>query len=202
MPKVEAVPLKRGNKPFGSSSMESLVQDFVKECSQPYGDYEPYAKELYRLLIGPVEAVLGSGRHVVVIPDGPLNALPFQALTSNRGEFLIEKHEISYAPSAAALLEMVHRSGGSKADLPMAAFGRSKFPEGKDDLPWAEKEAVAVAKIFGPKAKVYADSAATKARALETMPSARIIHLRRHSIQASFWQRARAIGKASFPPRN
>jgi hypothetical protein len=40
------------------------------------------ANDLYAALIGPVEAVTKDARHVLVVPSGPLTALPFHLLVT------------------------------------------------------------------------------------------------------------------------
>jgi CHAT domain-containing protein len=59
-------------------------------------------EELGQKLIGPLWNKLESANSFIVIPHGPLHALPFHALRMN-GRYLIQTHAISYAPSAAVL---------------------------------------------------------------------------------------------------
>lgn len=53
-------------------------------------------------LLGPIWSKIVDASALVIIPHGPLHALPFQSLRMN-GQFLIETHAISYAPSASVL---------------------------------------------------------------------------------------------------
>lgn len=63
------------------------------------------ARELFLYLIAPFEPVIGEGRRLVLIPQGPLNMLPFEALIDPAtGGFLIEGREMTYAPNATFLL--------------------------------------------------------------------------------------------------
>ncbi len=64
--------------------------------------YERAGAELYRMLIGPVEKQL-RGKNLVIIPDGPLALLNFEALRDPTGRFLVETRRIRYAPSMTAL---------------------------------------------------------------------------------------------------
>ncbi|HZS89247.1 MAG TPA: CHAT domain-containing tetratricopeptide repeat protein [Chloroflexota bacterium] len=57
--------------------------------------------ELYARLIAPLAPDL-AGRDLVVVPHGALHHVPFHALYDGRS-FLIQHHEISYAPSATVL---------------------------------------------------------------------------------------------------
>lgn len=68
-------------------------------------DRAPGAR-LHAELLGPAIAVLPPGiRRLVVIPDGPLHRLPFDALSAGPGTaYLAERFEVSVEPSAALWL--------------------------------------------------------------------------------------------------
>ena len=57
------------------------------------------AAELSRSLLAPFEDLLRGRRSVVVVPDGALWGVPFQALPLATGEPLVERLAVSYAPS-------------------------------------------------------------------------------------------------------
>jgi CHAT domain-containing protein len=60
---------------------------------------------LYDRLVAPWASALAGVRHLVVVPDGALHYVPFQALRcQGTGRYLIEEHEVSYAPSATLLV--------------------------------------------------------------------------------------------------
>lgn len=56
-------------------------------------------QRLYAILIEPAENALNGKRKLVVVPDGPLYALPFQALQDKDGVHLVERFTIAYTPS-------------------------------------------------------------------------------------------------------
>src|SRR5205814_632571 len=60
---------------------------------------QAHLRELYQELIAPLRSSL-AGRHLVVVPHGPLHYLPFHALHDGQ-QYLIDSFSISYAPSAA-----------------------------------------------------------------------------------------------------
>lgn len=60
------------------------------------------AKPLFAMLFGGLAKHLEPGQRLIVIPDGLLHYLPFEALIHN-GHYLIEDHEISYNASASML---------------------------------------------------------------------------------------------------
>ena len=57
---------------------------------------------LFTTLLGGVSAHLEPGQRLIVVPDGLLHYLPFEALIHN-GNYLVEDHEISYSTSASLL---------------------------------------------------------------------------------------------------
>jgi len=107
------------------------------------------AHELYMLLLAPVEALVKDKAHLLVVPSGPLTALPFHLLVTDRpaesraqdkaGSFrdaawLIKRHAVSILPSVASL--KVLRSSGRKAESskPMIGFGDPVFdPNARTD---------------------------------------------------------------------
>jgi CHAT domain-containing protein len=104
------------------------------------GDWQAPAAALHAALIGPVESLVTGG--VVIVPDGPLSALPFAALLDTRGQVLGERATISFAPSLSSL--------SAKPTPPEAATGAlllgvPRFVEpGVPPLPGSDKEVGAV----------------------------------------------------------
>jgi hypothetical protein len=73
-------------------------------------DPAPLDRELGAMLLEPAVALLGP--HVirlVVIPDGPLHRLPFDALRLSEGRLAVERFAIAIAPSAGVLRELWSR---------------------------------------------------------------------------------------------
>ncbi|HVO76451.1 MAG TPA: CHAT domain-containing protein, partial [Candidatus Bathyarchaeia archaeon] len=70
---------------------------------------ETASNELYDLLLAPAAKELGPGERLVIVPDGLLNRLPF-ALLRNGGKYLVEDHDIAYAPSLRTLRYLRKRS--------------------------------------------------------------------------------------------
>ena len=80
----------------------SLVSRMVDSMSYGGDDLwrEP-SRRLYDLMIAPLAGRMGPQTTLIVVPDGPLSALPFGALTDPAGHFLIERARISVVPSLA-----------------------------------------------------------------------------------------------------
>jgi CHAT domain-containing protein len=69
--------------------------------------YEPmlsvrrdFLKAYYEFLIAPVKTRLTGIKKLILMPDGILNFLPFEALVSAQGKYLVEEFDVRYAQSA------------------------------------------------------------------------------------------------------
>ncbi len=63
------------------------------------------AKYLYDLIIKPIESLVNTKKHLLISPDGKLNLLPFEALVTPSGEYLLEKYQISYVSAGRDVLD-------------------------------------------------------------------------------------------------
>jgi CHAT domain-containing protein len=75
-------------------------------------------QELFTLLLKPA-IEKSSMTRIVVVPDGTLHLLPFDALKKPDGKYVLETHVVTYAPSATVLY-LLRQS--SPADRPAMAF--------------------------------------------------------------------------------
>ena len=88
--------------------------------------------QLYRLLIAPMAAKLAGKRSLLIIPDGPLAYLPFEALGG-----LIETHRITYAPSASIAGAL--RKPAAVAERTLLAMGDPLLPGANAMAPVQER---------------------------------------------------------------
>jgi len=84
--------------------------------------------ELYRLLIKPAESVISGNERLLIIPDGPLQVLPFAALRRDSGEYLVEWKPLHTAISATVYAELKGRRNGASKPIALAAFGDPLYP--------------------------------------------------------------------------
>jgi len=142
------------------------IRAFRELIEQKNPEVGPEARALYELLVKPVERALSSSTRLVIVPDGVLWALPFEALEPTAGRFLVEDRAISYAPSLSAFAWTtglaLARPGDGKKPPSVLAIGNAtagkmlleRFaqtrPELKlDPMPAAEREARLVAALYG-----------------------------------------------------
>jgi CHAT domain-containing protein/Tfp pilus assembly protein PilF len=86
-------------------------------------------RELYDLLLKPAESIIGSSERLLLIPDGPLQVLPFSALKLESGRYLVEWKPVHTAVSATVYAEL-RRAHPEKSDkrVELAAFGDPLYP--------------------------------------------------------------------------
>ena len=97
LPRYHLLPADRR---FGRSDVVGMVNQMADSIS--YGSDNSWrapARQLYDILIAPIADKLGPHGTLVVIPDGPLSALPFAALLDAKDRFLIEKTNLAAVPS-------------------------------------------------------------------------------------------------------
>ena len=169
------------------------VRDFRGLIRGRNQDIGKAARDLYDLLLQPVHEALAGKTRLVIVPDGPLWSLPFQALQSPDGRFLVQQCAVSYAPSLTAL----NLVAGSLLAPPAASRGRRMVAVGNRQaasaadrlkllnpavdlkpMPNAEQEVRKLTQIYGPKrAKAYVGSAVKQEVIRADARDASLLHL-------------------------
>jgi CHAT domain-containing protein/Tfp pilus assembly protein PilF len=107
------------------------------------------ANELYTSLLGPVETLIKDKRHLIVVPFGPLTALPFHLLVTEAPQiakpsvensltaenvapyrdaaWLMKRQAVSVMPSVASLKVLRLLGVKDRAPKPMIGFGNPVF---------------------------------------------------------------------------
>jgi CHAT domain-containing protein/Tfp pilus assembly protein PilF len=142
-----------------SNDLRSKVDELRSRLAERHPGYSALSREMYEALIEPALKELHDIKTICIVPDGVLWSLPFQALTSGTGRYLIEDYALSYAPSLNVLHEMTSRSRHTRSTGSLIAFGNPVI--GRDEklnqdlcpLPEAETEVGAVASAVRSRAK-------------------------------------------------
>lgn len=88
------------NSAIDRQGIAALVEQVNLAMSGAISDtWQAPARQLDALLIEPIEALLSPGSTLVIVPDGPLRALPFAALPDAKGRFLIERTRLGSSPA-------------------------------------------------------------------------------------------------------
>src|SRR5262249_48436342 len=152
---------------------------------------ERTAKAAYAALLGPLASDLAGKEKLVVVPDGDLFGVPFEALMPNGAEaerYLVEHHVISYHLSLALLHESLGRKGVTGPRGRLLLLGDPTLPDQSTlpplrSLPGAKREIAGVAHVFGPeRAVTHTGEQARKDILLRNSEGFSILHLATHGV--------------------
>lgn len=132
---------------------------------------------LYKHLIGPLLPHI-SGKELIIVPHDVLHYLPFHALLSPDGRYLIEKYPLYYL-SSASLLQFTkekRRAMGEK----VLTLGNPDLGDPKMNLQFAELEAKEVRELY-PQSTVLLKKEATEEKAKTLSPRSDILHFATHA---------------------
>jgi CHAT domain-containing protein/tetratricopeptide (TPR) repeat protein len=163
-----------------------------------------YLAKLYTLIFAPLENRL-SGEKIIIIPHGLLHYLPFHALRSAE-QYLVDRYEISYAPSAYVLkicrsrqqklhqqaVENLPNGAGNlpnrEADFTPPSVNKKRLKASismlalgvaEQGTPSIEDEISALGSIFPDSVRLTGDQA-TRENLKRLAPQARFLHLASH----------------------
>ncbi|HST22002.1 MAG TPA: CHAT domain-containing protein, partial [Blastocatellia bacterium] len=135
-------------------------------------------QQLYKAVFAPLEATVATDR-LIIIPHGALHYVPFHALTDG-SNYLIERFEISYAPSASVFkLCRARRDSAQMPDLKFEISEMVALGLAETGTPSINEEMDALAALF-PGAVMLTGDNATRANLLQSAPRGRFLHLASH----------------------
>jgi CHAT domain-containing protein len=189
---------------IGVRSRNSSISLEPIDTAQQLNQLNQQLNQLHKLLIQPISDLLPNNvnERIIFVPNRILTLIPFAALRDDNGQYLVEKHTISVAPSIRSLSltkqlsQRVHKrqrelDGFTKAALvvgnptmPEFTSATGEKPKQLPSLPGAEQEAKAVANLF--KVSALIGDQATVAKVQREFQAARIIHLATHGILEVF----------------
>lgn len=188
-------------------ALESRVQRLRRRLATRDVRFAEDAAALHDLLLRPALAAGPVAPNLIVVPDGALWELPFQALRDAAGRYVLESSAISYAPSLTVLRETMTPRGRS-GPATMLAFGKSHFDDQPIDassaapldslaplplpalaspaplspLPHAEAQARRIAALYARRGVAYLGAEATEERFKAEARRHRIIHVASHAL--------------------
>src|SRR5208283_3294136 len=191
----------------GRQRIEEMTRKYLEETREKSDDID-LAKQLYGVLLGPLPAEATRER-LIVVPDGILNLLPFDALHDSTGAFLLETRTISYVPASTVLTvlrtakdtQLSRRTLLGVGDVPYQNQGHVSAkldkPSGVEqrlergfsemfgatlyDLPQTREEVLTASKILGGDAVLLLGPSATEtAFKSEPLADFKIVHIAAH----------------------
>ena len=193
--------------PAGRMEIARLTHAFIDEVRGKQKD-TAISHQLYNALLAPVTEVENTKR-LIVVPDGVLNLLPFEALRDQQGQYLLRSKTVSYVPSGTILDTLRHGDkeppaprpllavgdvpyedqGGAGRKIPKPASFRGVIERGIadlsgmaiSDLPATREEVLEISKLAGPDAVLLIGKDATEtAFKKEPLDQFRVLHLAVH----------------------
>ncbi|HSA95812.1 MAG TPA: CHAT domain-containing tetratricopeptide repeat protein [Acidobacteriota bacterium] len=200
----------------GRTALEKSLRAYLKMTSE--GSFESgaghgAAERIGRELLPFVgRAEYGGKTKLIIIPDGALHYLPFEALripAESGSQYLVEKFSVSYSPSASSLNVLKNTGKTTSWKMDLLAVGGPLYEEGDarsgqpalsrtaatrrlygDEpalfcpLPYSRQEAREVAGMFPRKRVVILEREAASEGALKALPLGdfRIIHFACHGL--------------------
>jgi CHAT domain-containing protein/tetratricopeptide (TPR) repeat protein len=180
-----------------SGEISRLARDLRERCGARDLDFAAPAARLYEALVSPVRDALRGARRVIVVPDGALWDLPFQALRSPTGRFLVEDVAVSYVPSLSVLSDMQrHPRARARAEGALLAMGNPELGEVSkrragpallasaiEPLPEGEAQVKEIARLYDAGATaVRVGAGARESWFKAEAPRYRILHLATHGV--------------------
>jgi len=208
----------------GRDRIEQLAENYFADVRARQSE-SVSGNELYSLLVKPLK-IETSTTNLVVVPDGKLHLLPFDALRDDKGKYVLESHVVTYTPSATVLHLLRKSHERESADRSFLGVGgvpysgpivqneiksrnQSKTVAAADfadlqaqslvDLPGSQEEITGVAEVIGGANQLLLGNDATES-AFKALPLGqyRVIHLSVHGVAVrEFPDRAALILGAS-----
>jgi CHAT domain-containing protein len=178
-----------------AKAIDEAVGSLRKALHNPKSaDFKRLARRVDKLVMQPVQPLLGKTRRVFISPDGALNLVPFAALVDEQNRYLVERHTFTYLTSGRDLLRFRPDAQIAKSPVIVADpdFGeksvdsRAASSAGILDLTQAyfspltatAQEAKALKAIL-PQATVLTKDQATET-ALKQIASPSVLHIATH----------------------
>ena len=133
---ISVYPLSIGEKALRESAeaLRNLIDWKASQGQGPPPELLVRSRTLYDTLIKPAEALIAKSDRILILPDGPLHILPFDALVrdvkASKPQYLVEwkpLHTVVLA-TVYAELKKERRATPSSAPIVVAAFGDPKYP--------------------------------------------------------------------------
>jgi CHAT domain-containing protein/tetratricopeptide (TPR) repeat protein len=185
-----------------AKELDKQTEEFRKQLSLRDLQFRPSALKLFELLVQPAQSQLSGVTSLLIVPDGPLWNLPFQAVQPRPGHYLLEDYALSYAPSLTILREMARLRLRNK-DMPAIKAGQTLLAMGnpvlatatserakltyRDErlapLPEAAREVEALQSLYGlQQSRVFIGGEAAEDQFKAQAGEFRILHLATHGL--------------------
>lgn len=168
------------------------------DVASPRASGKDLLRKLHQILIEPLKPYLPKDpdRQIIIVPDGDLFVVPFNALIDEEGKYLVDRHTVSLAPSVGSLALLLQE----QKSRPPSSWRQARsavvvgdplmpsFPPGSElrgeltQLDGADREAQEIAKLLGVSPLLGAG--AREDVVSSRIKKAQIIHFATHGLLA------------------
>jgi CHAT domain-containing protein/tetratricopeptide (TPR) repeat protein len=150
-----------------------MGNEYVRRFEEPLlRATHSHLEALYGELIAPVRSFF-QGKHLIVVPHGPLHFLPFHALR-NGEEYLSDAFTVSYAPSATVFCWCQEKPASASASSLVFGIADERAPQ-------ILEEAQSVAALL-PHSSLHVGDRATSSVLRKQGPQSGLLHLATHGV--------------------
>jgi len=150
-----------------------LDAEYIEEHSeQILASTNRHLRELYESLLAPFIGEIEAS-HLIIIPHGNLHLLPFHAFYDG-SNYLIDRFEISYAPSASVLKYCLEKGPVPEESPLLVGVADEKAPLVADEIGRLHR-------LF-PNARVLLNESATRQAFVQHSMSSSVLHVATHAI--------------------
>jgi len=208
--------------PAGRKQIDDLVENYLTAVRSRKPEITA-GQQLFSMLLQPVIDQESQAR-LIVVPDGKLHLLPFDALKDLQGRYVLETHIVSYAPSGTVLNLLRSSRSSPQATMNFLGVGGVNYPSSAvvtartndstasspnlfdlnavtiPNLPGIRQEVISLAGLMEGPSRVLLDGNATE-EAFKALPLAdfRVIHLAAHGVASTSFPDRAALLLGSSP---
>lgn len=172
-----------------------LVTAYLSEIKAKHSAHDE-ARRLYDVLLAAIPEAQNT-QQLVIVRDGQLHLVPFDALIDRLNHYLVESRIIAYSPSATSFFllrkaakpqrsaQTILAVGGvpyDRSNLTQSAVIRGYSATGLSNLPSSREEAIAAAGGFPSRSRTLLLGESATESAFKNAGSHRVIHLAVHAI--------------------
>jgi CHAT domain-containing protein/cation transport regulator ChaC len=167
----------------GKQALSSLVNTYLNKLkAKERADEE--GRHLYDVLLGGLPGLQGA-KQFIVVRDGQLHLVPFDALVEPSGRYVVESRTAVYAPSATSfflLRTAANRKSSAQGLLAVGGVPYQQRRTGLADLPSSRDEALGAAAALPNRLNTLLLGKEATETAFKKSVNHRIIHLAVHAI--------------------
>ena len=179
----------------GKQIISPLVSTYLSEVKAKHPAHDE-ARRLYDVLMDPIPEAQ-SNEQLVIVRDGPLHLVPFDALLDRHNDYVVQSTTVVYSPSASSfflLRTAAHPKNSAptvlavgdvpydRSNLRPSAVTRGYNGSALSNLPGSREEALAAAAAFPSESRMLLLGDDATESAFKKASNRRVIHLAVHAI--------------------